>query len=131
MTIESDRQDSKKALPQQYLDLYEFLIAVRSMLNNNKYIAHSDYAKIVKRYKSTIDFYNTIEKSDLLEEYCLKHGVSSRTILNGVKIYNSLDDAVKQFNEKFVNENPSNDDSGVVIRNGVPMIGNRVLITRR
>ena len=54
--------------------------ALKRLLNEDRYIARSDYRPIVDEYNDTKSFFLNLQDSDLLGLYCEKNGLEEKRI---------------------------------------------------
>ena len=55
--------------PSEYQAVISFNLVIDSLLQQDKYIARSDYRDIVQQYKDLPEFYGALNKSGLLGDY--------------------------------------------------------------
>ena len=100
----------KKPSPQltEYLSAEEFNHELASLLAEDRYLARSDYAPLLSRYRSTYDFYFSLHKGCSLDYYVKAHGVKKDRLTSFLSAYEDLLDLskgskkVKAHNERFI-----------------------------
>lgn len=66
--------------PSEYGQLLEFLQCHNSLLQEDKYIARSDYVNMVEEYASINTFFRNQKTATTLENYCEKFRIPLETI---------------------------------------------------
>lgn len=74
------------------------------LLNNNRYIAHSDYYEKKKESSSAIDYFDVLGSSGMLKSFCKKNAVSVTEIKRIIDLYHNLDKYVDAHNEKYISD---------------------------
>ena len=100
----------KKPSPQltEYLSAEEFNHELASLLAEDRYLARSDYAPLLTRYRPTYDFYFSLLKGGSLDYYVKAHGVKKERLTAFLSAYEDLLDLskgskkVKAHNERFI-----------------------------
>ena len=81
------------------LKLKEFF---NSLLENNRYIAKSDYVEIINEYKEVVEYFNVFNDSGMLENFCRTNGVKTQDIQIVLNIYYDIEYLVDRHNVKFI-----------------------------
>lgn len=76
--------------PSEYQAVISFNLAIDSLLQQDKYIARSDYRDIIQQYKDLPEFYGALNKSGLLGDYISKHALSKVQIDTFLSRYNEM-----------------------------------------
>lgn len=103
-----DTKQEKRTGSVVYTAEYSSLLSLDSLitnkLNENHYIARSEYFDNVKTFASTIDFFKTLISGNILEDYCNKNGIDNEFVLSVIKSYDNIEKIVKDKNEKYIQE---------------------------
>ena len=78
--------------PSEYQAVISFNLVIDSLLQQDKYIARSDYRDIVQQYKDLPEFYGALNKSGLLGDYISKHTLNKAQIDTFLSRYNEMKD---------------------------------------
>ena len=84
--------------------LLELKTLIDSLLESQKYVAKSDYVEKIKGYESVINFFDVLEKSGMLNDYCSRNGVSLSEIKYVIEAYENIENLVEQHNDNYVAE---------------------------
>lgn len=76
--------------PSEYQAVISFNLVIDSLLQQDKYIARSDYRDIIQQYKDLPEFYGALNKSGLLGDYISKHALSRVQIDTFLSRYNEM-----------------------------------------
>ena len=87
---------------QEIKRLHELDAAIHSVLCGDHYVAKSEYLKYLVDYKDLFDWFNVLERSKTLEDYCKKIGASSSEIRSILSKFDTLETLVDLQNEQFV-----------------------------
>lgn len=91
-------------------NIQEFNIAFRELLNQDKYIARSDYKFLIDKYLKTYNRFLELRESDMLEMYCEKNSINIKDVDCFLEKYEEIQDLKKEsktismHNEKFISE---------------------------
>lgn len=77
---------------------------VDSLLGGCKYVAKSEYLEQLKEYDSVINFFDVLEKSGMLNDFCVRNSISLSEIKETTEAYANIEDLVERHNEKFISE---------------------------
>lgn len=75
-----------------------------TILSSNKYIARSEYKEIISNYNKNIDFFITLKKSGMIENFCKRSGEDSNKIDAIINKYNDFENLVEQHNDFYVSD---------------------------
>ncbi len=95
------------AIP-EYAGTIAFNNSFGALLKQDRFIARSDYKHLVSQYESLSQFYATLLKSNMLEDYISKHRLDESQIENFLTGYEDIKDLqkgssiVKEHNDRFV-----------------------------
>ena len=73
-----------------------------SMLNQDKYIAKSEYLSALSQYSAMIDFFTVLDSSDMLADFCKKNELSETQVKNTITTYKEIEKRVDEHNEDYV-----------------------------
>jgi len=73
-----------------------------SLLEEDRYIAKSDYLDKIKDYNSIIDFFSVLKSSGMLEEFCNKNGVRLENADRIIALYNDFENRINTHNDEFI-----------------------------
>lgn len=65
------------------------------LLNEDRYIARSDYRPIVEEYNETKIFFKNLQDSNLLGMYCEKNGLEEERIIKALVLFKELENLKK------------------------------------
>ena len=74
----------------QYTKALEYNSKIKDLLNQEKYLAKSDYLKLLEQYKNIYDFFNTMVQGDMLNIYCKSNKVNKKNINNFLFNYKDI-----------------------------------------
>lgn len=67
----------KGSFPKEYRSLIEFIKKLGQLLEQDKYLARSDYRVLVEDFSETHTFFCNLKTSDMLQMYCEKNGLQT------------------------------------------------------
>ena len=73
-----------------------------SLLEEDRYIAKSDYLDKIKDYNSIIDFFSVLKSSGMLEEFCNKNGLRLVNADRIVALHKDFENRVDTHNDEFI-----------------------------
>ena len=73
-----------------------------SLLDQDKYIAKSEYKDKRDKYAPVIDFFTVLRSSDMLEDFSRKNGLDTEKAEQIIESYNSIETQVEKHNEDYV-----------------------------
>ena len=85
------------------------------LLNEDRYIARSDYRPIVEEYNETKIFFKNLQDSNLLGMYCEKNGLEEERIIKALVLFKELENLkkspglIKKHNDKFLSKHLETD----------------------
>lgn len=80
-------------------DLKEFL---DTLFFSDHYVAKSEYIHQLDEFKEVIEYFNVLEKSNLLKTYCKKQGISLKDVNNICSTYNTIENIIESKNEDYI-----------------------------
>jgi len=89
--------------------------ALMRLLNEDRYIARSDYRPIVEEYNETKIFFKNLQDSNLLGMYCEKNGLEEERIIKALVLFKELENLkkspglIKKHNDKFLSKHLETD----------------------
>ena len=94
--------------PEEYLQILKFISTLDSLLNEDRFIARSDYKQLVDEYASLLAFIEALKKSAMLKTYIETNNLDISTIHRFVDTYKQLasittvPEIIKQHNTAFI-----------------------------
>ena len=105
----SRHQDNKTSnYPDEYRQILAFHQKLDCLLKDERFIARSDYKKIVKEFASLPPFLEALERSQMLENYISVNGLDKTIVYGFIKTYRQLKDftsnpdLIKRHNQEFI-----------------------------
>lgn len=95
-------------VPLEYANTVTFNNVFEALLKRDKFIARSDYKRLISQYESLSRFYVALLKSNMLENYISKHHLDKSQIEKFLTIYEDIKDLqkvssiIKKHNDQFV-----------------------------
>lgn len=99
----------------EYGQIVKFLQCLDSLLQEDKYIARSDYVNLIEEYASINTFFQNQKTATTLENYCEKFGISVETIEKFLSKYEDLSNlkegsnSIQQHNQVYLQEHLKRD----------------------
>lgn len=75
-----------------------------SLLEEDRYIAKSDYLDKIRDFNSIIDFFSVLKSSGMLEEFCNKNGLRIENAERIISLFNDFEKRVDAHNDEFISE---------------------------
>ena len=94
--------------PEEYLQILKFISTLDSLLNDDRFIARSDYKQLVNEYASLLAFIEALKKSAMLKTYIETNNLDISIIHRFVDTYKQLanittiPEIIKQHNTTFI-----------------------------
>lgn len=101
--------NKKTKTDEEYLNIIKFNNEIDKLLNLDKYIARSDYTKLISNYEAEYIYFCNIIKAGLLKNYCKQNNVKIKEIENFIEIYDSIKNIhkdskiIEEHNNRFIN----------------------------
>lgn len=92
----------------EYIEAQTFNNAFAALLAQDKFIARSDYKDLIESYCKVEQFFETLAKSAVLDEYVVKHGLDIAQINTFCKVYDEIKDlatespTIKRHNNAYI-----------------------------
>jgi len=102
LNTDSPRTDQNVPLDENLLKLSEFRLFVDSLLSCAKYIAKSEYLQQLEEIRTTIDFFEVLKKSGMLDDYSKRNNISFLDISYVLEVYSNIENMVEIHNEKYI-----------------------------
>ena len=77
---------------------------VQKLLVSVNYIAKSDYLHYLEEYKEDIDFFQVLQTSGMLENFCRKNAIEASVIKDAINQYNNIEKLVDEHNETYISQ---------------------------
>ncbi len=77
---------------------------INSVLTTKKYIARSDYYLQIQEYLPTIYFFEVLKQSDMLDDFCLRNGMSVSYVKSVIASFAEIENLVEKHNEHYISE---------------------------
>ena len=74
----SEEKTTKTQQNENCVKLFEFQSMINTLLDDNRYIAKSDY---IKKIEEVINFFKVMEKSGMLADFCALNGVTEKRLI--------------------------------------------------
>lgn len=84
------------------IKLLELQTEIDSILGENIYIARSDYTEKMKAYTEVIHFFEVIDDSGMLDNFCVRNGMTEREVRLIMDRYLHIGDYVEAHNEDYI-----------------------------
>lgn len=84
------------------LRLLELKSFMESLLSDNRYIAKSDYVEKIKQFTDVVDFFNVLNSSGMLEDFCRRNNVSESEFQSILNKYSDIEKLVERHNDQFI-----------------------------
>ena len=82
--------------------IIEFGEFIRQLLSADRYVAKSEYLKVVKEYETAFNFFDVLKKSRMLIKFCKQNSISVASVENISNAYINIESLVDKHNEKFI-----------------------------
>lgn len=77
---------------------------IDELLQRDMYIARSDYTSIVKNYKEVYAYFEALQNSNILPEFCRKFSIDYDMLLSAMREYHKIEETVDGHNCAYVKE---------------------------
>lgn len=84
------------------LKLLELKKLLDKILNEDHYIAKSEYFENIKRYEPVVEFFKVLNKSGMLQIFCIQNAIEQKEVESILEKYESIEVYVNQHNENFI-----------------------------
>ena len=111
----TEKSSVTPVLTPEFDRLLTFGGALMRLLNEDRYIARSDYSPIVEEYNDTKKFFLNLQDSNLLGMYCEKNGLEEERIKKALVLFKELENLkempglIKKHNDKFIAQHLESD----------------------
>lgn len=90
-----ESRTGKSVYSSEYAETVSFNESFDTLLSEDRFIARSDYKDFIVKGKRIYDFYQTLQTSELLEEYIAKHKLDKNQIIKFTQTYCDIKEPVK------------------------------------
>ena len=111
----TEQSSATPASTPEFDRLLAFGGALMRLLNEDKYIARSDYKPIVEEYADIKTFFLNLQTANLLGMYCEKNGLDEERIKKALALFKELENLkkspslIKKHNDKFLSKHLESD----------------------
>lgn len=84
------------------LQLHELQEFLNRLLDENKYIAKSDYSNDIKKYESVFNFFVVLRDGGMLQPFCTQNGLLESAAEKTLEKYANIDVYINQHNEDYI-----------------------------
>lgn len=92
----------QKPQPEELMRLRALDSFMSMLLTGDHFVAKSEYKDELKEYSSLFNWFDVLQSSGTLEDYCLKNGTSTREITTILDRYKSLPELIDAQNERYI-----------------------------
>lgn len=103
LKTQKEKRTNSTVYTAEYSSLLSLDNFLKEKLNEDHYVARSEYFDKVKSYQMTIDFFKTLVNGNMLSEYCNKNGIDQQFILSTIDTYENIEKIIKEKNKNYVN----------------------------
>lgn len=110
-------QPIRTDFPYEYKRVLSFNKRFNAMMNQDRFIARSDYKALIFEFSDLMKFFKTLESSGMLSEYITKHGLDAGQIASFEDEYENLKDlsvespSIRRHNDAFVTKHLASEKS--------------------
>lgn len=106
-TIFNNKEDDEKekdiaSKNENCMKLLEYSSSIEQLLQENKYIARSDYADLKKQYVDTVNVFQVLKENEMLSDFCMRHGMSKEQIDRVLAFSKNTEDVIRKHNDAFL-----------------------------
>jgi len=73
-----------------------------ALLNCTHYVAKSEHKDVIPGYKDTVEYFNVLKNSGMLDSFCKQNDIAKASIEETCRIYNSFEKLIDEQNERFI-----------------------------
>lgn len=84
--------------------LLEFQIKIKKALEEDAYIARSDYSGLTEAYAEAIHFFDVMESGGMLADFCTRNSVEEKEVRMIMKQYHYINNVVDTHNDEYVSK---------------------------
>jgi DNA helicase-4 len=96
------KNDQAVALPAEVEKLLCFERLLNSLLAEDRYIAKSDYKKLISDYFEVHKHFLVIRKGEILPEYCNKYAIDEDGVILAIETYEKVEEIVDKHNAEYI-----------------------------
>lgn len=97
----NDSSKSNIQIP-EYLELIDFKKKIDTLLSKKAYIAKSEYKDEIYALEKTVEYFESLQKGELLEIFCKKNRIDYMDIKNILFCYKNIESLVKEHNDSYI-----------------------------
>ena len=94
----------KSARPEECIEILTLNDEIQMLRVKEHYVARSEYRDIVSKYQKAVEYFSVLEKSGMLDAFCIQHQMSSNVVRQTLNSYSTLDQIIEQANAEYVSE---------------------------
>lgn len=84
------------------MKLMQFYSCIKKLLDENKYIAKSEYVHLLEQYIEVVNIFDVLDQSNMLQNFCSLNNVDNNNVNKAVYTYKNIEEVVEKHNEKFI-----------------------------
>lgn len=86
------------------IKLLDFKTMMDSLLREKRYIAKSDYAAKIKEYEKVIESFNVLQRSGMIENFCICNNISEEDIHTAIDLYENISSYIDKHNDDYITQ---------------------------
>ena len=105
---------AKTSFP-EFTQAENFIFELQKLLSLDSYLARSNYAYLIDKYKSTYDFFNNNKKANTLQYYCKTNKLNESIVVSFLNNYENILDLksgskiIEEHNENYIKNHLASD----------------------
>lgn len=84
--------------------LMEFSVAINDLLQEYRYIAKSEYIGLQKKFEETEKYFQVLEDSGMLSDFCAKNHTSQEKVDEILAFYKNAESEIEKHNDIYISE---------------------------
>lgn len=101
--VNSSKSEMQAAAPNEnVVKLLEFKQMMEGFLQENRYIAKSDYMDKIKEFTPVLEVFDALKSAGMTEDFCARNGISESDVQFAVDLYTNADAFMDKHNEEYI-----------------------------
>lgn len=102
LNIDKTVPNANSSCNENCVKLMHFYSCINKMLGGKRYITKSEYLSLIKQYEDTINFFDVLVQSNMLQNFCDMNSVDNNDIIQAIHTYKNIEKIIDRYNEEYI-----------------------------
>ncbi len=96
------KEETTKPMVPEAVEIKKLKSFMNDLLSCTHYVSKSEFKDALPNYAKTIEYFNVLRSSGMLDGFCNQNGLSKAEIEETCRLYNSLETLIDEQNERYI-----------------------------